>query len=183
MTRSAVFLDRDGTIIRDAHYVGSPDQVQLLPGAAPAIRHLNLAGIPVVVVTNQSGIARGFFTMDDFATVTDRLSALLRAEEAHVDATYVCPHHPDFTGPCDCRKPGTLLFRRAAEQMDLALAESWYIGDRLRDVVPARELGGTGILVPGPETSPEDIPSARPDIHVASSLDAAVTLVIDSARP
>ena len=183
MTRGAVFLDRDGTIIRDAHYLASVDQVELLPGAAPAIRRLNVAGIPVVVVTNQSGIARGMFTEADFDAVTQRLGDLLRAERASVDATYVCPHHPDFTGPCACRKPGTLLYRRAATDLDLDLAASWYIGDRLRDVSPARALGGAGILVPRPHTPGAEVEAARPDIHVASSLDAAVTCVIESARP
>ena len=165
MRRAAAFLDRDGTIIRDTDYVGSPDEVELLPGAAAAIRALNDAHIPVVVVTNQSGIARGYFTQADYERVAARLDELLRADGARIDATYVCPHLPEITGACECRKPGTLLFRRAAEDLGLDLARSWYIGDKPRDVEPARALGGTGILV-----------------RAGHSLDAAVRQVIESTR-
>ena len=182
MTHPAVFLDRDGTIIRDAHYLSAPAQVELLPGAAGAIRRLNEAGWRTVVVTNQSGIARGRITEAQFDGVTTRLTELLAENGARIDATYMCPHHPDFTGPCECRKPGTLLFRRAAWELELDPRRSWYVGDKLRDVIPARELGGTGILVPGLDTPETDIAAAAPDIHVMGSLDAAVTRIIDSAR-
>ena len=182
MKRAAVFLDRDGTIIRDEHYLGEPSGVALLPGTGRAIHRLNQAEIPVVVVTNQSGIARGKLTEAQFRDVTARLDELLSSAGARIDATYMCPHHPDYTGPCECRKPGTLLYRRAAGDLELDLERSWYIGDKLRDVSPARTLGGRGILVPAPDTPDGDIAAARPDIHIASSLDAAVTLVIESAH-
>ena len=182
MTSPAVFLDRDGTIIRDAHYLAAPTEVELLPGAAEAIRRLNEAGLRTVVVTNQSGIARGKVTAAQFDAITARLATLLAEHRARIDATYMCPHHPDVTGPCDCRKPGTLLFRRAARELGLDLGRSWFVGDRLRDVSPARELGGTGILVPGPETAGDDVAAAAPDIMVRASLDAAVTHIVDSAR-
>ena len=182
MTHPAVFLDRDGTIIRDAHYLATPSEVELLPGAADAIRRLNEAGLRTVVVTNQSGIARGRVSQEQFEAVTTRLAESLAEGGARIDATYMCPHHPDFTGPCTCRKPGTLLFRTAASALRLDLAASWYVGDKLRDVSPARELGGQGILVPGPDTPAEDIAAAAPDIAVLASLDAAVTRIIDSAR-
>jgi D-glycero-D-manno-heptose 1,7-bisphosphate phosphatase len=182
VTTGVVFLDRDGTIIRDAHYLATPAGVELLPGAAGAIRRLNEAGFSTIVVTNQAGIARGRVTEAQFAAVTTRLAQLLSEHGARIDATYMCPHHPEFTGPCDCRKPGTLLFRRAARDLGLDLDRSWYVGDKLRDVSPARELGGTGILVPGPETSGDDIAAASPDILVLASLDGAITHIIDSAR-
>ena len=182
MTRAAVFLDRDGTIIRDEHYLADPDGVVLLPGAGRAIQRVNQAELPVVVVTNQSGIARGLLNETQFGKVTARLDQLLAATGARIDATYMCPHHPDYTGACECRKPGTLLYQRAARDLDLDLKGSWYIGDKLRDVSPARALGGHGILVPSADTPAEDISASRPDIHVASSLDAAVTLVIESAH-
>ena len=182
MTRAAVFLDRDGTIIRDRHYLADPAGVALLPGVGSAIKRLNQAELPVVVITNQSGIARGKLTETQFGQVTARLGELLSSAGARIDATYMCPHHPDFTGACDCRKPGTLLYQRAARDLGLDLRSSWYIGDKLRDVSPARTLGGRGILVPSPDTPEADVVASRPDIHVASSLDAAVTLVIESAH-
>lgn len=182
MSRPAVFLDRDGTIIRDTSYVGNPEDVTLIPGAASAIRRLNEARFPVVVITNQSGIARGYFTEADYERVRQRVGALLLAEGARVDASYMCPHHPALTGACECRKPGTLLFRRAAEDLDLDLAASWCIGDKLRDVSPAAQLGGTGILVPSGETAPGDLARARKEFIVEASLDAAVGRVIESRR-
>jgi histidinol-phosphate phosphatase family protein len=142
-----VFLDRDGTIIEDTGYLRDADQVRLLPGAATAIRRLNEQGFLVIVATNQSGIARGILTRNDYQLTEDRVDALLKAEGAHVDAHYFCPHLPELTGPCDCRKPGVLLYRQAAEQFDIDLAGSWWIGDRLRDVLPAETFGAQGILV------------------------------------
>lgn len=182
MNRRAVFLDRDGTIIRDTDFVATPDEVELLPGAADAIRRLNEAGIPAVVVTNQSGIARGYFPRADYERVHDRLAELLAASGARLDATYLCPHHPDITGPCECRKPGTLLFRAAAKDLGLQLEGSWFIGDKLRDIEPARTLGGTGILVRSERTPAADLDRARAEYLVASSLDEAVRQVIESTR-
>jgi D-glycero-D-manno-heptose 1,7-bisphosphate phosphatase len=182
VSRRAVFLDRDGTIITDVHYLGKPDHVELLPGAAIAIRRLNQARLPVIVVTNQSGIARGYFTEAEYRTVQSRVEDLLDREGAHIDATFMCPHHPDFTGPCDCRKPGVLLFRRASEEFGLELDKSWYVGDKLRDILPAGELGGVGILIPNEETPPDETELARKESQVAPTLDAAVGRIIKSAR-
>jgi D-glycero-D-manno-heptose 1,7-bisphosphate phosphatase len=186
VSRPAVFLDRDGTIIRDHHFIGKPELVELVPGAAAAVRRLNELGWPVVIVTNQSGIARGLFTRADYELVRERTEALLAEAGAHVDATYVCPHHPLYTGPCECRKPGTLLFRQAAHDLDLDLVSSWYIGDKGRDVIPARTLTGgvhrRGILVPNSETPEEEIAAARKEESVAKSLDEAVDRIIESAR-
>jgi D-glycero-D-manno-heptose 1,7-bisphosphate phosphatase len=178
--RPAVFLDRDGTINADAHYVRRAEDVVLLPGAAAAIARLNTAGLPVIVVSNQSGIGRGMFTMKDYERVRARLGALLAAEGARVDATYICPHAPDAPG-CECRKPGTTLFRQAARDHGIALDRSWYIGDRWRDVAPAAVLGGHGILVPGPDTSPDDVEQARSTMAVAATLGAAVDEILAAA--
>jgi len=182
VTRRAVFIDRDGTIIRDFHFIGKPEKVELLPGAADAVAKLNKAGWPVIVVTNQSGIARGYFTEADYERVRARLDELLRSHSAHVDASYLCPHHPDISGPCECRKPGPLLFVRAAHERGLATKGSWYIGDKLRDVQPAAELGGHGVLIPNEETPAEEVQSARKDFAVASSLDEVVDRIVKSAR-
>jgi histidinol-phosphate phosphatase family protein len=178
---AAAFLDRDGTIIRDTHFIGNPADVQLLDDAATAIRRLNERGMPVVVVTNQSGIARGYFTIDDYEAVRGRVDELLGAYGARIDATYMCPHHPDVSGECECRKPGTLLYRQAADDLGIDLAASWYVGDKLRDVQPARALGGRGILVPNDETPRESLAEARRDFEIARTLDAAVTRIVESA--
>jgi D-glycero-D-manno-heptose 1,7-bisphosphate phosphatase len=175
---SAAFLDRDGTIMYDFHYTDRPEDVVLLGGAAHAVRRLNAAGVPVIVATNQSGIARGFFTMDDAERVNARLQELLLAEGAHYDDVYVCPHHPDFSGACACRKPGTLLFERAAADHGLDVVRSVYVGDRFRDVEPGLTLGGTGILVPNGETPPDDQARARERALVLPTLGDAVTRVL-----
>jgi len=150
MTR-AVFLDRDGTIVEDNGFLHEPGKVKLLPGAAAAIRRLNQAGYLVVVVTNQSGIARGLYTTEEYTAVQRRLGELLTAHGAVIDGSYFCPHHPQFTGPCECRKPGTKLFRDANDALGVGggidFTRSWWVGDRLSDVQPARLLGGHGILV------------------------------------
>jgi len=143
----AVFLDRDGTIVEDPGFLHEPGKVKLLPGAAGAIKQLHDRGFLVIIATNQSGIARGLYTAEDYAAVQRRLAELLRKQGAHVDAAYFCPHHPLFTGPCDCRKPGSKLFREAQQALDIDFTRSWWVGDRLADVQPARILGGDGILV------------------------------------
>ena len=147
MSRKAAFIDRDGTLIYDRHYLADPEQVELLPGAAEGLRLLRRLGYALVVVTNQSGIARGRITQEEYDQVAARLDAILEAHDAAVDLTLYCPHHPEFTAPCDCRKPGLGMYRRAAAQLDLDLAHSLYIGDKLADVQPAVALGGAGWLV------------------------------------
>ncbi len=174
--RGAVFLDRDGTIIEDTGYLADPAAVRLLPGAAPAIARLNRAGVPAIVVTNQSGIARGLLDESAYAAVARRLDALLAAQGARLDADYHCPHHPDLTGPCECRKPGPLLYRMAAAEHGLHLADSWWVGDRMRDVVPAERLGGRGILIAHP-TDCELSPSGT-RFPVVRDLSAAVDIIL-----
>jgi D-glycero-D-manno-heptose 1,7-bisphosphate phosphatase len=145
--RGAVFLDRDGTIVPDPGFLHDPGAVQLLAGAAGAIRRLNDAGWAVVTISNQSGIARGLYPEADYHAVQRRLDELLAAHGARIDASFFCPHHPEVTGPCDCRKPGTRLFEDARRALGLDFARSWFVGDRPSDVAPARVLGGKGILV------------------------------------
>lgn len=171
---SVAFLDRDGTIIRDREYLATPDEVELLPGAAAAIRRLNDANVPVVVITNQSGIARGLFTEADFQVVTAHLDALLARAGASVSATYHCPHLPSISGPCNCRKPGVELFQRAVRDLHLSPARGLYVGDRLRDIEPARALGGRGVLVWGPRTPAAEVEEARRIASVAESLGVVV---------
>lgn len=175
MSRPGAFVDRDGTINVDLHHVGRPEDVRLIPGAAAAIRRLNDAGVPVAVITNQGGIARGYFTAADFDRVTARLAELLAAEGARVDGTWHCPHYPSVTGPCDCRKPGVLLYQHAAAALDLDPRRSLYVGDRLRDIRAAETFGGLGVLVPSGNTPPEDLQAARGRFAIVDTLDDAVT--------
>ncbi len=145
--RRAVFLDRDGTIVEDSGFLHEPGKVRLLPGAAEAIRGLNHAGWLVVTVSNQSGIARGLYDATAYSAVQRRLVELLATHGARLDGAYFCPHHPEITGPCECRKPGVLLFREAQAALGLDLTRCCWVGDRLSDVEPARQLGGRGFLV------------------------------------
>jgi histidinol-phosphate phosphatase family protein len=180
--RPAVFLDRDGTVNVDTGYVGRAQDVVLIPGAAHAIARLNAAGIPVVIVTNQSGIGRGLLKQEDYARVRERITELLGTQGAHVDATYECPHDPRV-GECACRKPGTALFTRAGLDLDLALDRSWFVGDRWRDIAPALELGGDGVLVPSAGTPDDDVRTARERARVADTLNEAVDAVLASLAP
>ena len=169
--RPAAFLDRDGTIIEDVDYIARPDDVRLIPGAARAIGLLNDAGIPVIVVSNQSGLGRGYFSYDDFERVQGQIEELLGLEGAHLDATYICPHTPTDTPACGCRKPRVELFERAAHDHGLDLSRSWYAGDKWRDVEPARTLGGRGLLIPARSTPPDDLVRAQQLGMVSVSLD------------
>jgi D-glycero-D-manno-heptose 1,7-bisphosphate phosphatase len=141
------FLDRDGTIIEEKHYIANPDDVVLTDGAIEGLQALRAAGFKLVVVTNQSGIARGLYAEADFRAVQARLEAMLEAEGLAFDGVYFCPHHPEFSGPCECRKPGPGMYRDAERNHGIDLAHSVYIGDRLKDVLPAKLFGGMGILV------------------------------------
>ncbi len=170
--RGAVFLDRDGTLVEDRDYLADPAGVRLLAGAAGAVARLNAAGVPVILVTNQSGIGRGFFGEGDYAAVHDRLVELLRAAGARLDGEYHCPDAPH--GPASgCRKPAPGMFLRAAEELGIDLAASWYVGDRMRDVTPAREWGGTGILVRSRQ-SELDAAEASGEVEVVNTLAEAV---------
>ena len=176
---SIVFLDRDGTIIEDTHYIKDPDSVRLLPGAAEAIAALNRENIPVVVATNQSGIARGLISVAEYEAVCDRLDELLAAHGAKIDASYFCPCHPDFSGPCECRKPAAKMFRDAIRDFGVEAAGAVYIGDRWRDVAASKELGGRGIIISSPMTSEDDRQRAREaGIENAADLQEAVTRIL-----
>lgn len=179
--RRAVFLDRDGTLVDDPGFLRDPDDVRLLPGAADAVRLLNAAGVPAVVVTNQSGIGRGLISEPEYRLVSERFEWLLKAEGAHLDALYHCPHAPERDGPCDCRKPGPLLYRRAAEDLGLDLGQSWWVGDRPSDVEPARVFGGQGILV---RTGEAGYVRGGEGIMAVATVDDAVRHILEGlARP
>ena len=144
--RPGVFLDRDGTLLDEDGYLGDPAGVRLFPGAAGAVAALNAAGLPVVVVTNQSGVARGLFSEADVDAVHARVAELLSAEGAHLDLVLYCPHHPREGEPpyrraCDCRKPAPGMYQAGARALGLDLARSAAVGDSERDLEGARRAG------------------------------------------
>jgi D-glycero-D-manno-heptose 1,7-bisphosphate phosphatase len=148
----AVFLDRDGTVNEEVGYLRDLKQLRLIPGAAGAIRRLNEAGLAVILVTNQSGVARGYFTEAFVRETHALLERMLREEGAHLDAVYYCPHHPaagdsHYTADCDCRKPGTGLIDRAARDLSLDVAHSYVVGDKWSDVELGQRAGAATILV------------------------------------
>lgn len=152
LLKPAVFLDRDGVVIEDSHYLGDAARVRLLPRSAETIAALNGAGWVVVVVTNQSGVARGLFSLESVGAVHDRIAALLNPHGAKVDAFQFCPHHPeaelaDFRSDCDCRKPKPGMLHRAAREYGLDLPASWMIGDRASDLQAGAAAGCRTVLV------------------------------------
>lgn len=173
-----VFLDRDGTLVHDPGFLRDPGDVALLPRAAPALARLSAAGWPAIVVTNQSAIARGLISWDEYHAVERRITELLAAEGAALAATYVCPHYPESSGPCNCRKPGLALYRAAEARFGIDLATSWWIGDQLTDLLPGKVLGGRGILVRTGNGAMAAEEARRKGFTVAEDLAAAVDLVL-----
>ena len=139
----AIFIDRDGTIMEEADYCSHPDQVRVIPGASEALRSLKGAGFRLVIVTNQSGIGRGYYTVEDYAAVQARLLALLG--DGLIDATYFCPEAPEANSPR--RKPSPEMVFEAARDLGLDLARSWFIGDKAIDVQCGHAAGTRAILV------------------------------------
>jgi D-glycero-D-manno-heptose 1,7-bisphosphate phosphatase len=176
--QGAVFLDRDGTIVHDPGFLHEPAGVQLLPGAGEAIARLNHAGLIVVTVSNQSGIARGHYDAAAYDAVQRRLDELLAAHDARLDAAYFCPHYPPVSGPCRCRKPGVQLFEQARDALGIDFGRSWWIGDRVSDVAPARELGGRGVLVLTGEGARHRTHARAVDAAIAVHLGAAVDAIL-----
>ena len=168
--RPAVFLDRDGTLIEDVGYLDVIERLALFPWSVDSIRALNRAGLPVVIVTNQSGVARRYLT-EAFVEETHRtLDRLLAAGGARVDAYYYCPHHPDGTVAeyrrhCDCRKPGRGLVDRAARDLGLDPERSFVVGDKWLDIGLARAVGARAILV---RTGSGAVEERRPPAGVAA---------------
>ena len=152
MSRRAVFIDRDGTLIEEAGYLNSLDRLELFPYSVDAVRQLNRADFAVVVITNQAGIARGIVTEAFVAAAHDYISERLAAGGGRVDGYYHCPHHPHgiveaLRVSCDCRKPQSGLLRRAAADLDIDLRQSYAVGDRWHDLEAGRAVGTATVLV------------------------------------
>jgi D-glycero-D-manno-heptose 1,7-bisphosphate phosphatase len=190
MARRAVFLDRDGVLIRDVHLLTERHQVELYPGASQALRILKAAGYYIFVVSNQPVVARGLVTEEDVRSIHEWIQHLLRTSDGgRVDEFYFCPHHPNATQvryriACDCRKPQPGLLLRAARQFEVELSASYMVGDRVSDIVAGHRAGCHTILVTtGEHTAPpiESVaaydPFTKPD-HACRDLPAAAALIL-----
>ena len=178
-----IFLDRDGTTNRDTGYIKSVDELQIFPGAVEAVARLKQAGARVVMITNQSGVGRGLFSIETLGAVHARLRAVFEAGGAPFDGLYYCPHHPD--DGCACRKPGTVMVERAVADLGLDLSRAYVVGDQRRDIDLARRIGAKGILVTTGPTSTQALEEMRqegaaPD-YVANDLGQAVTWLFGDA--
>jgi D-glycero-D-manno-heptose 1,7-bisphosphate phosphatase len=150
--KGAVFFDRDGTLIEEVGYLDSLDKVQLYPEAYEAVRLLNAKDVLAIVITNQSGVARGFFDEDFVRKTHSFLAALLKQQGALINAFYFCPHHPseakgEYRQNCECRKPQAGMLRQAAADWQIELADSFVIGDSITDMQAADAAGARGILL------------------------------------
>ena len=171
----AVFLDRDGTLNTEVDYLSSVKDLRLIKNTAKAIQILNQNRIKVIIVTNQSGIKRGLFSIDDLDRVHDELKRRLRRKGAHIDAIYYCPHHPD--DGCLCRKPKKGMFEKAAKDFDLKLNKCYVVGDKLTDIKSAHNISAKGILVRTGYGK-----SAKDDVvidHIADNLYEAVKWIVE----
>jgi histidinol-phosphate phosphatase family protein len=175
--RPAVFVDRDGTMIVEEGHLSEPARMRLIPGVARALRQMRDAGLPVVVISNQAGVGRGLYTLERAYAMMARLRRMLHAEGVELDAVRFCPHAPD--AGCECRKPGTLLMRQAAEDLGLSLAGSAMVGDKRIDVDAGHAMGGMGLLVrTGYGREEEAKPGRAPD-GVFDDLPAAAAWILE----
>ena len=150
--KGAVFLDRDGTISKEVGYVRNPDQFQLMPKSAEAVKLINERGLKVIVVTNQAGVAKGYFPEAMVSRVHKKMEAMLSDQGAFLDGIYYCPHHPEgvveaYRKMCECRKPASGLIKRASKEHGIDIASSYMVGDKMADVECGHRIGVKGILV------------------------------------
>lgn len=173
MSRRFVLIDRDGTLNVEKHYLSDPDQLELYPGAGAAVRRLNQLGVGVVVVTNQSGIARGYFDLARLAEIHRRLDELLAAEGAHLDGLYVCPHGPDED--CACRKPRPGMISQAVADHGFDPARAFVVGDKEVDVELGHGVGAVSFLVRTGHGA-KAVATSRAD-YIVDDLPAAVAVI------
>ena len=146
MGNKAVFIDRDGTINIDGPYLDNPDRFEMYPGVGEGIKKLKDDGFKIIVMTNQSGIARGYFTEEVLMSIHKTMAIKFDAFDVKLDGVYYCPHHPDDN--CNCRKPNTGLFENAIEEHDIDVNQSYMIGDKILDVCAGQKIGVKTILIP-----------------------------------
>jgi histidinol-phosphate phosphatase family protein len=188
MNARAVFLDKDGTLIEDVPYNVDPDHVRLLPGAAEGLRSLHAAGFTLIAISNQSGLARGYFPEEALAAVEQRLRALLREVGAPLAGFYYCPHHPDgvvapYSVACSCRKPEPGLIVRAAHDHRVDRSRSWFLGDILDDVQAGRAAGSKTILIDNGHETEWDLTPHRVPHYIAGDLIQAADIITAAGVP
>ena len=172
----AVFLDRDGTIVEDVGYLNNPQQLKFIPGSIEAIKKLNEKGYKVVVITNQSGIARGLISEDMLQTIDKTLHKWILNGGAHLDGVYYCPHHPEhgvypYRQVCECRKPHPGLIKRAHRELDIDLTQSFMIGDKDSDIEAGKRAGTKTVFVNSGQGNEKNL-SQNPDHKSANLLEA-----------
>jgi len=191
---AAVFLDRDGVINEEVGYLDSLDKLKIIPSAYEAIRLINESGMQAVVISNQAGIAKGLFTEEFVRETNDCLQTMLKQRGAFINKFYFCPHHPvegiePYRRVCDCRKPSPGMLLRAAQDLNIDLKMSYFIGDRFRDMEAAKKVEVKGILVKtgyGRELLQDDgpdqaTPEGRPDFIAADILEAVKWILRNKA--
>ena len=184
MAISAVFLDKDGTLVENVPYNVDLSRVRLTPNVVPALRRLARAGLAIVLVSNQSGIARGYFNAPGVEMVNEYLRGLLESQGIPLLAAYYCPHHPQgsvagFAVDCECRKPAAGMLRQAARDHDIDLQSSFMVGDILDDIEAGHAAGCRSVLLDvGSETEWLQSPDRQPDF-VAADLDDAAGFILE----
>lgn len=178
--RRAVFLDRDGTLNVEVESVRMPGDLQLIEGAGRAVRRINESGWLAILVTNQAILARGDCDIEGLDKIHDELRRLLARDKARLDAIYFCPHHPDYTGACDCRKPEPGMILRAQSDFNIDLSNSWVVGDSMKDIRLARNVGAHSALLKTGKAGLDAGPEDRPDA-VFASLPEAVAFITGEA--
>lgn len=180
----ALFLDRDGTLVVARHYPRGPEELELYPGVGAALRPFQDAGFRLVMITNQSGLAHGYFDEDVLTRMHDHLQSELGRDGVQLDAIYHCPHHPDgvvkeLAVRCDCRKPGPGMIRQAARDLSIDPSRSWFAGDILDDMEAGNRAGCRTVLIDlGTESEP-DLPSRQPDYVGRDTLHALAIIATE----
>jgi D,D-heptose 1,7-bisphosphate phosphatase len=175
MQNKAVFVDRDGTINIDGPYLSDPDKFQMYPGVGEGVSILRKNGYKVIIITNQSGIGRGYFTEDDLSKIHEKMRKEFQRFHTDIDGIYYCPHHPDNN--CDCRKPKTKLFEQAIRDHNIDVKKSYMLGDAIQDIEAGKKIGLKTILIPVSSTENIATKKQGPD-YIASNFTKAVEWIL-----
>jgi len=177
--QAAVFLDRDGTIIEDTDYISSPAQIKFIPGAVEAVNKLKQAGYKIIIISNQSGVARGILSEDMLQTIDKVIHRAILSGGGQVDGSYYCPHHPEhgvypYKQACECRKPHTGMIKKAVREHDIDLSKSFLVGDHATDIETARRAGlRSAFVLTGHGKEEKDNLKSQPDHFADNLLEAA----------
>jgi D,D-heptose 1,7-bisphosphate phosphatase len=177
MSNKAVFVDRDGTINIDGPYLSDPDKFRMYPGVGEGISKLKKSGYKIIVITNQSGIGRGYFTEKNLLKIHEKMKEEFQHFNTKIDGIYYCPHHPDIY--CECRKPKTKLFEKAIHDHDIDVTKSYMVGDKMQDVEAGKKIGVKTILIPTLNNENTGTKKQKPD-YIATNFTKAVEWILQS---